>query len=303
LIVKEVGLKKGLVLFAVLFVIVLSGCQKKPVAVVNGDEITKKVLDWHVEERMREHEAHGVSVNKETIRHAVLEQLITQKLLLQGARARNITVSDDEVKREVEFIKSIRGEEELKKTLKKSSLSMQEFMDIVREKIMVAKFIESLVPEDSITEEEIREYYKKSPTPFLKPETVFVRFIQTTTEDEAKKILEEMKQKKLSFDEMAELLSKENRAIVSGYGWTSPAVFSPEIASALKEMKKGDYGGPYKGKDGYYLLRVKDRREKGVKSLDESRDEIKNILLRQKRDAEVAHWVAERRSTALIVIN
>lgn len=287
----------------ILFVLVcfFPGCQKKPVAVINDEEITEKIFNRYMKQRVKEHKAQGVTVSRTALRESVLQQIIVDKLLFQGAKEKNITVTDAEVDREVALARKMLGEKAFMEDLKEDSLSIEEFKNIIREKLAVRKFVESIIPD--IPDEEIRDFYKNSPTPFLKPETVHVRFIQTSTEATAKAILKEMEEENIGFDEMAEKLAKEKRAVVSTYGWTRSSFFSPKIAAALKKLKAGTHGGPYKGKDGYYIIRVKQRQEQGVKSLDEARGEIKNILLNRKRQMAVGHWIAKRKQTALIVIN
>ncbi len=104
-----------------------------------------------------------------------------------------------------------------------------------------------------------------------------------------------MKDEGLDFDAMGEKLKAENRAVVSDYGWARPDFFKGAIADALKELKEGEYGGPYKGKDGFYLLRVKQREPESVLPYEEAKDQIKALLISQKRQAMMAHYIEEKR--------
>jgi parvulin-like peptidyl-prolyl isomerase len=107
----------------------------------------------------------------------------------------------------------------------------------------------------------------------------------------------------LGFDNAALKIANERRAVVSAYGWTKPGVFKNEIASAMDNLKIGTHGGPYQTKDGYYIVRVKDRKKETVKSLKEASNDIKALLRARKQRATVAHWIAEKKKTALIIIN
>ncbi len=275
------------------------GCAK-PVAEVNGQKITKKEYEEALAWRISEHKARGAEFDPKALQQAVLEELVAEKLLLQEAEERGITVSSQEVQEELKRIRDLMGEEAFQRDLRQRGVSIEGFKKRIRKTLVINKLLRQFVPEDSITEEELRKFYKDSPTPFVKPERVEVRFIQTNTQEQAEAILKEMRQRGLSFDQMAEKLKEEKRAVVSDYGWTQPEFFSPEIQEALRTLKKGRYGGPYKAKVGYYLLKVRDRTPKGIKSFEEAREEIKATLLAQRRQTLLSHLVQEKRKKALV---
>jgi parvulin-like peptidyl-prolyl isomerase len=222
--------------------------------------------------------------------------------MLQGAREGNITVSDDELHGEIATRKAVRGEQQFAEDLATAAMTLEEYGEKLREKMLLDKFVDSLVPKDSVTEEEMKEFYKNSPTPFLRPEEVHVAFIQASTEEEADNIVADIKKEK-DFDKVAGRLDDEKRAVVSRYGWTSPNVYSPEITEAMKNMKEGEFSGPHKGSEGYYIIRLKERTPEGVKSYEEAKEEIRAIFLSQRRQAALIHWVANKRKSANIIIN
>lgn len=280
----------------------LSGCSKKPAAVVNGEEISMDDFQMQLKQRLLSHKTTGINVNKRELKDAVINELIGRKLLLQIAREKGIKVSDEELNKTVESIKSTVGDEKLNKFLKDMNMTEQEYREQTRDSLVIRKLISTLVPEDKITEDMMKKYYKNRPTPYIKPERVYVRLIQVNTEAEAKEIMNELKED-TDFDRVANRLEAEKKAAVTDYGWAQPDTFSSEIKDALKNVKKGQYGGPYKGKEGYYILRVKDRKPEKVMSYEEARDLIKRELLAKQRQATVAHLIAERKKKADIKIN
>jgi foldase protein PrsA len=279
-----------------------SGCSKKPAAEVNGAEITNSVLKWHLIQRSRQHSAKGAVVKKQALREAVLEQLITQTLLHQGAVEKGITVDDHELNVELHGITQRLGEEGFENRLKAASLSREEFAEMTRQRLAADKFVAALRDENPVTEDEVKDFYQSSSTPFLTAETVNVRFIQTTTREQAEEIAKEIANGK-DFDKLADKLIEEDKAKVQGYSWTTPDFFSVEIAEGLKDIKEGQFDGPFKAKDGYFTFRVKERKRSRVKTLEEASDEIRNMLTAQRGRAAVAHWLAERKETADISIN
>lgn len=282
----------------------LSACQKKPVAVVNGEEVSEKFINRIMRERIKDHEARAAKADLSALRKAVIEQAVVEKLMLQAAKVRGISVSDSEVEADIEALKKIQGEKLFLLDIKADNLTIDEFKGIIRERLIVMKFMDSFVTEEDVTENEMKDYYKNSSTPFLKPESVYVRFIETPVEEQANAIVSELRDGKADFDKLAERLAVEKRATISDYGWTSPTYFSPAIAAAMSRIKPGDWDGPFRGgKEGFYILKVKDRQKQGVKSYEEARAEIKTHLLSRKRDAAIAHWAAARRNSAVVVIN
>jgi parvulin-like peptidyl-prolyl isomerase len=288
-------------LLALSALIALAACEKKPVAIVNGSEISRRLYDYALNERTGEHKARSAGFDMQAMKHAVIEQLVADRLLLGGAKEAGIAATGEEIEREMARMRQGLTEEAFKKELKTKGITLDFMKERIRERIVLERFVVHLVPDDSVGEAEIKDYYRHSMKPFLKPDTVLVRFIQTNTEEEARQMLADIV--KTGFDRRADAPGKEKRFFVSDYGWVEPGIFGPEIASALKGIKKGSYGGPYKGKEAWFIFRIKDRQAGGPETLTEARDKIKAQILSGKRQATVSGWVADRKSRASIIMN
>jgi peptidyl-prolyl cis-trans isomerase C len=279
-----------------------SGCSKKPAAEVNGAEISNSVLEWHFIQRVNQHIETGAVVKKQALRNAVLEQLITQKLLYLGSVEKGIAVDDHELEVAMHGTRQRMGDESFERRLKKASLSREEFAEMTRQRLAADKFAAALRDENPVTEDEVKDFYQSSSTPFLTSESVNLRFIQTTTREQAEEIVKEIGKGK-DFDRLADKLLEENKAVVQGYSWVNPDFFSAEIAEGLKDIKKGQFDGPFKAKDEYFIFRVKERKHARVKTFEEASDEIRTILTEQRGRATMAHWLVEKKKTANIEIN
>jgi parvulin-like peptidyl-prolyl isomerase len=298
---KEDILRHIFIVFLAFFTVFFAGCQKKPVAVVNDEEVSQKMFDWYLAERLGMLKQQGTTMEEETLKTVVLEELISERLLVQGAREKGISISDEEVGREVELISQKVGEDQFRKDLKDNRLTMEEFREVVRDKLMMNRFAEYLLPEPEIKEEEIEDFYSKYPEIFKRPAQVLVRLIKADSEDKARAILDEMKQEGIGFDEMADRLQGEEKAMVSNYGWANPEMFGPEISASLEGLADGDFGGPYKGGDSYYVIMKKDSREEGVVSLEEASSGIRSLLIARERQSAVTNWLDENRQNATII--
>jgi parvulin-like peptidyl-prolyl isomerase len=279
-----------------------AGCSR-PVATVDGKKIDRKTFDIHLKEKIQKHKQQNVTPDVDKLRDAVIQELISEKLILEAAYAKGIQVSDKDVNQQIEIMRKSTTEDAFDKALKEKGLTLDDLRERTREKMVMSNFIKSLVKDDDVTEEEISEYYKNSQKPFIKPGRVYMKMIELNSEEEATSIADEMKSKKADFEDIAKNLSDEKKAVVSDYGWVNPDLFSPSISQAIKDLNPGEYGGPYKGQKSFFLIKIKDREKESVAKFDEVKENIRKFLLEQKRQSTITHLIAQKKKTAKIEIN
>lgn len=283
---------------------VMSGIVEKPAAVVNGHSITEEELQRGMASKSTVHTGTDASVSSEAMRSSVLEQLISDELLLQGAREAGVAVSDDELNAELQRIRARGGEEAFREYLRENSISEEEYTRRLRENVMKRRFAEDFIPADEISEEEIREFYSESPMPFMEPELVEIRIVELDTQEAAEAAISEMRSLgKGGFDKVAEKLRDDTASFVSEYGETNPNFYPGEVGQAMKELPAGQYGGPYKGKEGFFLVRVSKRTAERPRTFEEAGPEIKAMLQERRKSAAIIHWIAEKRNSSTIVRN
>lgn len=127
------------------------------VAVVNGEDITLKELETKYN---RLPQPYRLLLTKE----AFLDKLIITKLLLQRATKLNITVSENEIKEELQnFILQFPSKPEFKKFLKKNRISENELIKEIKEQILITKLLnKTIFSKIKITEKQIKSYYSKN---------------------------------------------------------------------------------------------------------------------------------------------
>ena len=256
-----------------------------------------------MKDRLSEHKLQNASVDEKKMKAAILQELIGEQLALDEAAARGIKITDAEVDREVDMLRNKLGEEQYQKALKDNGLTPEAYRIRLREKMTLTRFVEGLVKADAITEQEMRDFYKNSPKPFMKYARVNMKVVEFQTEDTANAAVAEMKMTKADFDDYAKKLDTEKKASVTDYGWVSPDFLSPSMAASIKMLKKGQQGGPYKGKTGFYLVRVKEWQDEGIAEFDEVKETIRATMLQQKISEAYTHLLEQKRKTAKIVIN
>ena len=283
-------------------VFLISACSK-PAATVNGKKITRETLEMHLKERVADHKGQNVTIDDKKLRESVLQELISERISLDEAAARGITASDADADKEIDAIKQRFGDDMFQKSLKEKGLTLDTFRQRVKEKIVLGRFIETFAKESDITETEISDRYKNSPKPFIKPARVNMKIVEFQSEEAARSAAEDLKKANADFDQYADQLGKDNKANVTDYGWVSPEFFSPSMAAAIKALKDGQYGGPYKGQKSFYLVRVKEREPEGIAKYEEVKDMIRNMLLQQKRTEAYLKWLEQKRTASKIVTN
>lgn len=296
-------MKKPVAIMALCLAAALAGCGEKPAAVVNGEKISAETLDRYVQKSVKARQEGGAPVDEAALRSAVLEQMVVDALLLQGAKEAGVVVPEEEVNRQVDRIRQSMGDAAFQQRLSAESMTLEDLSRLMRNSLMKEKFAESLVSEGDVAEDEMRALYKSDPAAFAVPETIQLRFIQVGSREEADGLINTLKAGKEGFDAMAERLRKEQKGRVSDYAWASKGMFSPEMGQALGTIKAGSFGGPVAGKGGYFLFRVKDRKKGVQKSFEEARGEVRGAVLRQKRTEALLKWVAEKKKSSDIKIH
>jgi parvulin-like peptidyl-prolyl isomerase len=295
-------IRYGMVLAVLCMAAVMVGCAK-PAATVDGKGISQEKLELHMKDRLQEHKLQNASVDAKKMKDAILQELIGEQLSLNEAATKGINVTDAEVDKEIDLLRKKLGEEQYQKALKEKGLTTESYRNRLREKMILTRLIESFAKNDDIGEQEMKDFYKNSAKPFLKPARVNMKIVEFQTEAAARAAEADMKKTKADFDSYAKKLDAEKKATVSDYGWVSPDFFSPSMASSIKTLKVGQQGGPYKGQTGFYLVRVKERQDESISPFEEVKESIRAALLQQKRGEAYNHWLEQKRKTAKIVIN
>ncbi len=298
-------------LMALMLAVALWGCSSetpqskkakvkdKVALTVNGAPITEAMIERQIMKMGRQHSNRPDALRSDQMREAVIKNLVTELLVLEGARAAGIEVTDEQVEEKLSFVRDRMGAEKFAAMLEKKGLMQEGFMQELRDNILRQRFVDSLVPEDSVTEEDAKKIYVESPIPMIHPAQLRVRFIQVGTFEEAVKVLDNIKAS--GFDEVADEIQEKGEFMVSAYGWTSPGMYSEGISEGLRALEAGQTGGPFEGKEGYFIFHAAEKKLERPKSFDEAKAGIMRDLIQNRKRAELAHWMARERGEAEIV--
>ncbi len=143
------------------------------------------------------------------------------------------------------------------------------------------KELQPLMDNPVITEEDMKKYYEDNKKQFDKSK-VKAAHILVKDEAEAKEIYKQVKDSPEKFAEMAKEKSIDEGSAKNGgdLGWFDRGVMVPEFEDVAFSLKPGEVSEPFKTMFGWHIIRLEDKTETGMKSFEDSKQQIRGILMR-----------------------
>jgi foldase protein PrsA len=218
----------------------------------------------------------------EGLRDQVMQLLIQNEWVTGEAEAKDIKVSDAEVKKKFEEQKkqSFPKEKDYQEFLKTSGFTEEDVLFRVRLETLSEKVREKATKgADKVTDAEIKAYYEKNKSRFAQPERRDLRIVLTKDKakaEAAKKALDggdswKTVAKKYSIDQASKNQGGQLLAVAKGQQ-------EPSLDKAVFGAKKGDLTGPVKTQFGYYVFEVSKITPASQQKLQEAQQTIKGIL-------------------------
>ncbi|MBN1939718.1 MAG: peptidyl-prolyl cis-trans isomerase [Candidatus Aminicenantes bacterium] len=287
------------------------------VAVVNDEIITLSAFKAEYDARIREAEARyrGEELEKALafVKTNTLEELITDKLLLQMARSMNLNVTDrvktivDNIIKENDFT----NEEEFKRALAQQGFQYDAWIKMMEDRVMKETVVGMEIGRKIVIEDaEIVDYHRKHKDEFIVPEEYTLKAVYLAIGDKEPAALEAKKAEidaKLKdgtlFDEIAEADSDEPMKEAKGnLGTFKKAELDKTLLAAVEPLKKGDTTSWVQTKNGWYLLRLEDKKDSRVLEFEEARAQITEKIGLEKQNAELAKFLSDLKTKNYIKI-
>lgn len=288
------------------------------VAIVNDDIIT--LSDYRdaygINYRLLQAQFKGEDFKKqlEFMKKNLLDQLITERLLLQEAnKMENLNV-DEQVRMFIDNLKkenSIDSDEELKRILMQQGTSYEEWRRTLTENMMKEAVIFSEVQRNIVVEEvEIVNYYKLHPEEFTEPPEFKLKAITLTSGSgsdegiEAKK--QEISRKITAGEDFGALASEysEGPEKESGgdLGDFKKGDLAKELEEAVENLKQGEVTPWIHFRNGWYLLKLVEKKEARLKTFEEARDDIEKKLFAEEAQVKYEEFMKALREKSYIKI-
>lgn len=236
--------------------------EKKMVAIVNGKEIfeadvLKFINDMGPQMAMQFQSPEGID--------RVVDELVNQELIYLDAVESNME-----------------QEEEYK-----------ELLNLTKVNLLKNFAFNKLIGKEEASEKEIEDFYNEYKENFQRPEMLNASHILIDSEEKAKEIADEIKNG-LSFEDAAmkysSCPSKEQGGNLGEFG---KGQMVPEFENAALEMEEGTISDPVKSQFGYHIIKLNKKIPATVSTIEETKDEIINQIIRMKQQTKYMDKVNE----------
>lgn len=276
------------------------------IGTVNGEVIPR--ADFELELGREAQAMEGVATHTpeqiEPYKQTLLATMTERILLLQAARAAQVTVTPEEVDRHMLAQASEYPAGTFDEALSQTHTTRSELMRKTRDKLIIEKlFQDQVFSRVAVTEDQIRRYFDDHADEFAEPEKVHALQIYVKGLDEAKKIQQLLGQGK-KFQDLARRYSLSPDAKVGGdLGFfprgEKPPVFDETVfklaPNAVSDVVLGDYG--------FHLFKVLEKKPARKRELSEARAAIEQKLIEQLRAERQREFVAALRAKADVKVN
>ena len=150
-----------------------------------------------------------------------------------------------------------------------------------REKTLMQAFLDQRGKE-AVTDTAVKQIYDETAKELKPEQEVHARHILVETEDQAKAVAERLK-KGEDFATVAKEVSKDPGSGAQGgdLGFFAKDQMVPEFADVAFKLEPGKVSDPVKTQFGWHIIKVEEKREKPVPTLDQVRDQIEQYVNRR----------------------
>jgi peptidyl-prolyl cis-trans isomerase SurA len=273
------------------------------VAVVNDEIITMSDLQ---REALKRPEI--------TDQRFILEGMIDRKLQMVAAKRNGMEVTDRELTEAIADImkRNNMDSKQFEDALAREGTTLEQYRVEFREQMTMSRLFNKFIRTGlSVDEKEVREHYDRNLAQFSLPEEVRVRLLAVIVPEKASSAqIAEARQKaetlmaRIGKGEDFIRLIRENSGSPTAaqdgdLGFMQRGHAIPEIEEATKDLKPGQYAGPVKAADGFYIIRVEEIRTP-VRPFEKVKDEVQKMLYEQKMENTYRAFLQSLRSEAHI---
>jgi peptidyl-prolyl cis-trans isomerase SurA len=285
------------------------------IAVVNNDAITLGELQESIAVFRQENRQQTAS--DEDLAKQFLGRLIDSRLQIQEAEREKIVVDEQEVTDELadRMKKSgVKNEEELDVLLKREGLTLEAVKRRLRESIRMAKITRRKVTlRISVTEAEITAYLANNRDKLETGLSYHARHVliqpETDTDAgwEAARITADLiRTQALEGTDFAVLATKYSRDATAkdggDLGTLKRGELAQEIETAILALEPGQVSAPFRSPLGWHVFKLESKEVLEGPALARARQQIRDILFREKYEARFDSWLKEIKQRAVIEV-
>jgi len=229
-----------------------------------------------------------------------LDGEILDRLVLQAAKEKGMTVSPDDLEKAYTKSKEMLGEEKFAEMLKDQQTSEKAYRAFLEERILIDQYKDKILADLEIPEDVIEEYYDGHGTSFMSEERVKLEVLVVDSAEMADEAYEKFKEGQ-PFDDLMEKFSiLKERGLTGRTRWIPYKSLPQEVQFLIQGSEVGDILAPVKTKDGYYVIKIIDRQEPAIIPYEKAKDMIAESLLRNREAEALDDWYVQAREKATV---
>jgi peptidyl-prolyl cis-trans isomerase SurA len=290
---------------------------------VNGDIITRGEMERQhqtLEAALRQEGMNGLRL-QEAVRDRekdILRDQIDQLLLVSKAKDLNVSVDADVTKRiaEIQTQSKIADPDKFHQWVREQSgMTFEDFKLQLKNQLLTQRVIGQEVQRNIlIPEADKKKYYEEHKNEFLRDEEVYLRQILISTEgktpeqaaaaEKKAKALVDRARKGEKFGDLARDNSDDTET-AKNYGELPPfkrGQLRKEIENIVFAQKKGFVTDPVKVPNGFIILKVEERFEKGQAPYEDVEDEITSRMAGPQMQPKLRAYLTRLRQDAFLQI-
>ncbi len=278
------------------------------VVAVVGDNM---ILQSDVENLYLQYRAQGMPVSADN-KCVILEEFLSQKLLLNQAKIDSIEVTESQVELSLDnrlqyFINQIGSQEKLEAYFNKTIFQIKDdFRDLIRDQMITNEMQTEITGSVAVTPSEVRQFYNNFPKdsiPYIDAQTEISQIViyPPVTEDaifNVKQRLLELRKRIIdgdSFTTLAVLYSEDGSATRGGeVGFKGKGELDSEYAKAAFSLKKDGISTIVESDFGYHIIQLIERQDDRVNT--------RHILMKAKIEPDAVVKTTSRLDSLATVI-
>jgi peptidyl-prolyl cis-trans isomerase C len=272
---------------------------------VNGQDVKKADFEMLVR-NMELSQGPIPAERRDEILRGALDRLITYTVLQQEAKARSITVADNEIDEQLKSMRSqFQKEADFKKALEARGMSLDRLRADARVDIVITKMVEAEVATAvPVTDDEVRAFYEKNPDKFKRAESMRASHILIMVDQKADDAARKKARAEIDailkrarggedFSKLAKAHSQDGSAAQGGdLDFFARGRMVPEFDKAAFALKPGEISDVVTTQFGYHIIKATDRRAAETVPLEKVSPQVKQYLTNQKKQERADSFVA-----------
>ena len=269
-------------------------------AKVNNEEILQKHVDDVVavfvmpQFKAQNPDKEMPAEQRQQVETQILDQLVTERVLLQEAAKLNVTIDPKELADRIAQVKPQRPD-----------LTDEQWTNFLTRDMTIQKLIQQeVVSKITVSDEDVQKFYDEQKARFHEPEQIRASHILVLVPQDATPEAKDAAKKKIDgvlaevnagkdFAELAKANSddpgsKENGGDLDFFPRGAMVKPFEDAAFALKD---GEVSGVVETQFGYHIIKKTGEKAERDVPLDEIKDQLKGSLTKQKTNTEVLAWV------------